>query len=66
MPSIGSGCHELRVRDSQGGVTWRVIYRIDDDAIIICDVFAKKTRKTPTAVIKACQHRLARYDQAAK
>jgi len=45
MASIGLRCHELRVRDPGLGVTWRVIYRIDEDAIIIADVFAKKTPK---------------------
>ena len=33
MPSIGANCHELRVRDVEQN--WRIIYRIDDDAILI-------------------------------
>ena len=41
MPAIGSRCHELRIRDQDQN--WRVIYRIDPDAIVIVDVFAKKT-----------------------
>ena len=40
MPTIGRRCHELRIRDAQ--VTWRIIYRLDSDAIIIVEVFAKK------------------------
>lgn len=44
--------------------TWRVIYRIDEDAIVIGDVFSKKTQKTPQAVIEACRRRLRLYDQA--
>jgi phage-related protein len=32
MPSIGARCHELRIND--GGAHWRVIYRIDTDAIV--------------------------------
>ena len=60
MPSIGSRCHELRVRDESRN--WRIIYRIDDDAIIIADVFAKTTQKTPKQVIKRCQRRLRLYD----
>ena len=60
MPSIGSRCHELRINDENK--TWRIIYRIDDDAIVIVDVFAKKTNQTPDAVIKRCQKRLKQYD----
>ena len=33
MPSVGPRCHELRINDADG--TWRVIYRIDRDAIVI-------------------------------
>jgi hypothetical protein len=43
---------------------WRVVYRIDTDAIVIVDVFAKKTQKTPHIVIKTCQKRLKEYDDA--
>ena len=60
MPDIGRHCHELRVRDEN--LNWRIIYRIDDDAIVILDVFCKKTRKTPHEVIARCQERLRRYD----
>lgn len=66
MPSIGAACHELRIRDPEAGLTWRLIYRIDADAILICDVFAKKTQATPLNVIKACQRRLQRYDRASE
>ena len=60
MPSIGSRCHELRINDTEQ--TWRIIYRIDEDAILIVDVFAKKTNKTPEIVIKRSQQRLKQYD----
>jgi phage-related protein len=60
MPSIGPRCHELRVNDEQK--TWRMIYRIDPDAIVICEVFEKKTPRTPKSVIAVCQQRLRRYD----
>jgi phage-related protein len=60
MPSIGQHCHELRVRDAQHN--WRVIYRIDDDAIVIVEVFIKTTRQTPDSVIDNSQGRLKRYD----
>ena len=60
MPNIGDRCHELRVND--GDLTWRIIYRIDPDAILILEVFEKKTTKTPRKVIETCERRLARYD----
>ncbi|MCX6355471.1 MAG: type II toxin-antitoxin system RelE/ParE family toxin [Candidatus Aureabacteria bacterium] len=52
MPSIGARCHELRVNDD--GVTWRIIYSIDPDAIIVLEVFAKRTFQTPEHVIAVC------------
>lgn len=33
MPSIGTRCHELRVRDIDKN--WRIIYRIDDEHQIV-------------------------------
>ena len=60
MPSIGRRCHELRIIDEPG--TWRIIYRIDEDAIVILDVFQKKTTKTPKRVIDACKRRIRNYD----
>ncbi|MFA5668048.1 MAG: type II toxin-antitoxin system RelE/ParE family toxin [Balneolaceae bacterium] len=61
MPSIGKQCHELRINDLNK--TWRVIYFIDDDAIVILEVFAKKSQKTPTEIIAVCKKRLAIYKQ---
>jgi phage-related protein len=62
MPSIGPRCHELRVKDEQH--EWRLIYRVDANAISIADVFDKTTRATPKPVIARCKDRLARHDQA--
>ena len=62
MPDIGRRCHELRIVDT--GVTWRIVYRVDDDAIVVVEVFAKKTTKTPHGVIAACVRRLKEYDDA--
>src|SRR5438094_4761980 len=56
MPAIGSKCHELRVNDENK--TWRLVYRVDPDAIIVLDVFDKKTNKTPRQIIENCQRRL--------
>lgn len=62
MPSVGARCRELRVNDE--GVTWRVIHRIDTDAIVILEVFAKKSQRTPKHVIDTCKSRLRRYDES--
>ena len=64
MPSIGARCHELRINDENQ--TWRIIYRNDADAIVILEVFSKKTRTTPKRVTHACQARIERYDEATK
>lgn len=60
MPSIGARCHELRIVDES--TTWRVVYRLDSDAIVILEVFEKKTRKTPRIVVQNCKHRMRQYD----
>jgi phage-related protein len=60
MPSIGACCHELRVRDQNRN--WRIIYRIDHDAIVILDIYSKTTRETPETIINICQQRLKAYD----
>ena len=59
MPRIGQGCHELRIPDA--GKTWRIMYHLDTDAVVILDVFAKTTTKTPDDVIDLCKHRLRHY-----
>lgn len=64
MPSIGSRCHELRVRDESSA--WRIVYRLDADAVIVLDVFRKTTQQTPLSVIRACRERLRRYDADSK
>jgi phage-related protein len=60
MPTIGRRCHELRINDENE--TWRVIYRTDKDAIVIVEVFSKKSKETPQSVIKVSKARLAEYD----
>ena len=62
MPVVAPQCHELRVRDPGARTTWRIMYRIDNDAVVIADVFSKKTSKTPLEVIARCRKRLERYD----
>ena len=64
MPSVGKRCHELRIEDKNQ--TWRIIYRIDPDAIIIVEVFSKKTMKTPPEVLATSQKRLTAYEDLAR
>jgi len=62
MPTIGRGCHELWIVDAD--TTWRLVYAIDHDAIVILDVFAKKTQATPNRVLEVCRQRLRAYRSA--
>ena len=64
MPSIGARCQELRIADA--GKIWRLIYRIDRDAIVIADVFQKTTQQTPARVVADSGRRLRQYDQLAR
>ena len=64
MSSIGSRCHELRNIDENS--TWRIVYRIDDDGIVILEMFKKKTNNTPRNVISTCKKRIKTYDDARK
>ena len=62
MPPVGQRCHELRINDRNA--TWRIMYRVDTDAIVILEVFRKTTAKTPVSVIDTCKRRLRMYDHA--
>jgi len=64
MPSIAAHCHELRIQD--GNQCWRIMYRIDPDAIVLLDSFKKKSRKTPKQVIERCRRRLYMYEESIK
>jgi phage-related protein len=59
LPVLGSNCHELRIVD--GDVGWRIVYHVASDAIVILEVFSKKTRTLPKHVIDASRKRLRRY-----
>lgn len=65
MPSIGPGVAELRVTD-EGRVEWRLIYRLDRDAVVVVALFKKKTQATPKQWIDTSRERLRRYDQTAE
>jgi phage-related protein len=59
MPSIAPGCYELRINDRDQ--TWRIVYFLDSEAVVILDVFSKKTATTPRSVIANCKRRLKQY-----
>lgn len=59
MPGIGRGCHELRLQDQDK--TWRIMYCIEPDAIVILEVFSKTSNQTPQAVMDVCKARLKSY-----
>ena len=59
MRDIGAACHELRVDD--GDSTFRILYHIATDAIVILEVFQKKSRTTPKRIIDVAQKRLRAY-----
>ena len=62
MPTVGQRCHELRVRDR--GHNWRIVYRVEADAVVILAVFDKSGRKTAVGVVQDCRRRLREYDLA--
>ena len=64
MPSVGTNCHELRINDEN--LTWRIIYRIYKDMILILEVFEKKTSKTPKSIIDICKRRIKKYEKDIK
>ena len=59
MRTIGPGCLELRVVDSDH--SWRIVCHVAAEAVVILEVFAKKTESTPRQVLENCRQRLARY-----
>jgi len=61
MPSIGVRVHELRIDVDKS--QWRVIYRIDEDAIVVAHVFQKKTQATTKKDIETAKKRFTTYDR---
>jgi phage-related protein len=64
LSDVGTRCGALRIRDAEHN--WRIVYRIDADAVLVLDVYPKKTRKIPDEVIHRCKDRLKRYDIVVK
>jgi phage-related protein len=63
LPVIGPRVHELRVDDAQTKRSWRIIYRVDADAILVVHWFEKRTQTTPRRIIDLCRRRLGAYDR---
>lgn len=61
LPVIGTRCHELRVRD--GPLSWRIIYSLEIDAVVILAVTAKKRRTLSVKTISTCKNRLEAYSR---
>ena len=59
MPSVERRCHELRIEDENQ--TWRILYAIEPDAIVILEVFSKKRGTTPKTVIDNATKRVKHY-----
>jgi len=66
MHNIGSRVYELYVDDDDKSCSWRIIYHIADDAIVVLDYFKKKSAKTPDRVIQRCQSRLKKWNDIAQ
>ena len=57
---VGPRCGVLRVRDAAHN--WRIIYRLDPDAVVVLEVYQKKTQRIPNEVIDRCRERIKQYD----
>jgi phage-related protein len=64
LPNVGARCGALRIRDA--GHNWRIVYRVDPDAVLILEVYPKKTRKIPDEVLERCRRRCREYDASAQ
>jgi phage-related protein len=64
LPTIGPNCHELRITDRD--VIWRIVYHLAPDAVVILEVFSKKTRTLPKQVAETAKRRLRDYRRLTK
>ena len=64
LSDLKPNCYEIRIKDKQ---TWyRIIYRIDADAIIILHAFEKKSNKISKRHLETCRNRMKQYDEDSK
>ncbi|MGL4513503.1 MAG: type II toxin-antitoxin system RelE/ParE family toxin [Lacipirellulaceae bacterium] len=61
LTGLCPSCGCLRVRDA--GANWRIMYRIDSDAVVVMEVYAKKTAAIPKGVFDRCKRRIKEYDE---
>lgn len=54
--------YELRINDEHE--SWRIVYRVDDDYILVAHIFSKKSQKMPMEIIEVCKRRLKDYDSS--
>ncbi len=59
MPMVGAASHELRIVDA--AQSWRIVYHISNEAIVLLEVFSKKSGKTPRRILQTCQQRLQEF-----
>jgi phage-related protein len=60
VPSIGKGCYEIRILNDN---KWfRIIVRIDSDAIIVANVVQKKTNRLSKKDVDTAKRTLKLYD----
>lgn len=52
-----------RFRDPKTKTDWRIYFRVDDDAIVIVEIVAKKTQHIPKDVMQRCKKRLRDLDK---
>jgi phage-related protein len=56
LPIVGPRCAALRIRDQEHN--WRIMYRLDADAVLVLVVYAKKTRTIPQEVLDRCNKKV--------
>lgn len=57
-------CHMMRIKDKDKW--YRIIYRIDSDAIVLLHIFEKKSNKISKSILKICRQRMKQYDDDSK
>ena len=59
MAQVDGRCHELRVREADS--SWRVIYTIEPEAVVVLSVFRKQDQRTPKRVREQVQRLLREW-----
>ncbi len=60
LTDLCSKCYELRIKDRDKW--YRIMVRIDSDAIVVLGWFEKKSNRIPKKVLDACKKRMIAYD----